>query len=84
LRIGVLLVDEGDATETPNQSSHEILVGQIAFQAYALLALTVEEEYRRCRPHASRQGLASTPVIIGIVSILLPFIASTSFMKLAS
>jgi hypothetical protein len=50
----MFLVDEGDATETAHQSSHEILMGQIAFQAYALLALTVEEEYSRCRPHASR------------------------------
>ena len=49
-RIGVFLVDEGDATETAHQSRHEILIGQIAFQAYALHALTVEEEYSRCRP----------------------------------
>lgn len=50
-------MDEGDATETAHQSKHEILIGQIAFHAYALLHLTVEEEeYSRCRLHASRQG----------------------------
>src|ERR1700692_2434769 len=37
--------------------------------------------YLSCAEMAQPPTKASTPVIIGIVSILLPFITSTSFMK---
>src|SRR5579859_5993941 len=40
--------------------------------------------YLSCAEMVQLPTQASTPVIIGIVSILLPFIASTSFIKTAS
>src|SRR5437868_344283 len=47
-RIGVLLVDKGNAADTAHEGSNEIVVGQIAFKSYLLFALTIEEEHSRC------------------------------------
>jgi len=40
-------VDERDSTETALKSRDEIVVGQIAFQSHAFLALAVEQKHRR-------------------------------------
>ena len=49
-RIGVFLVHEGDAAQAILQSSHKVVVGQIAFQPHTLFAGRIEQEHSR-RPN---------------------------------
>ena len=46
-RIGVFLLHERDAAKAILQSSHKIVVGQIAFQSHTLFAGSIEQEYSR-------------------------------------
>lgn len=52
-RIGVFLMYEGDTTEAVPQSSHEVVVRQIAFLSHALLTFAVEQEHSR-RPDRAK------------------------------
>ena len=52
-RIGVLLLDKGDPTETAHESGNEIIIRQIAFKSYLLFAIAVEKEHGR-RPHCTK------------------------------
>ena len=45
LRIGILLVDEGDPAETALECSQKVGVGQITFQSHALLTIAVEQKH---------------------------------------
>ena len=45
LRISIFLVHECDSTQSALERSPEIFIGQIAFQAYAFLALAVEQKH---------------------------------------